>query len=113
MEEKKIQTTVNNGTEMEMQETTIKSIPFPPVEALEKAAKVGFYCEKRDDDDSMLEDLVRLRCESKDPDQEDTILTPWCSAATLGAMVQGCLYLNPLIIKCIKDNQKNAPTPEE
>lgn len=87
-------------------------IEFAPVVQLENAAKVGFFTEVRPADDSMLEPLYRLCCESKDGDSPATILTPWCVGATLAAMVQGCMYLNPLLIQVIKDRQANAPKPE-
>lgn len=111
--EKKIKTEVHNVTEVEVeaQQNAIQRVPFEPVDKLEEAAKVGFYCERKLDD-SLLEPLVRLCCEDKDPDKQDLILTPWCAVSVLGAMIQGCLYLNPLILRCIKENQKNAPTPE-
>ncbi len=112
-EEEKIKAKVHNVTEVEaeVQENAIQRVPFEPVDKLEEAAKVGFYCERKLDD-SLLEPLVRLRCEDKDPDKEDVILTPWCAVSVLGAMIQGCLYLNPLILRCIKANQENAPAPE-
>lgn len=108
-------TTTHVVTEENVQDVTndLNRVNFAPVEKLESLAKVGFYCEQRQADDSMLEPLLRLCCESKDPDGDSVILTPWCTSATLGAMVQGCMYLNPLILKCIKENQKNAETPNE
>ena len=111
--EKAITTKVENRVEVEVQENANENrVSFAPVDELEKAAKVGFYCEARPADDTMLEPLLRLRCESKDPDKEAAVLTPWCTSQTLGAMIQGCLYLNPLILRCIKENQSNAPAPE-
>ena len=83
------------------------------VDQLEEAAKVGFWCEKRPDDDQMLEPLVRLVADPKDGSAETIKLTPWCNVATLSQMVQGCLYLHPLLMKVIKEFQKNAENPEE
>lgn len=97
----------------QIEDAVPQRVSFKPIEDLEKAAKVGFYCEGRQVDDSILEPLFRLRCESKDGESEDSILTPWCTSQTLGAMVQGCLYLQPLLVATIQDRQKNADNPEK
>lgn len=111
---KPITTKVENHENIHVEDVTTEPsrVKFGPVEKLEDAAKVGFYCEARPLDDTLLEPMYRLCCESKDPDAAPTILTPWCTAASLGAMVQGCMFLNPLIIRCIKENQKNADNPD-
>lgn len=96
-----------------LQEKKENRVSLKAVEDLEKVSKVGFYAEMRDDQEPLLEPLVRLRCESKDGESEDTTLTPWCTAANLSAMIQGCLYMHPLIISTIKDRQANAPKPQE
>lgn len=89
-----------------------KRVQFDPVEQLESVAKCGFFTQQRPADESIMEPMVRLCCEKKDPLEEPYVLTPWCSTITLAGMVQGCMYLNPLIIRCIKENHSNAPVPE-
>lgn len=83
------------------------------VEQLEKASKVGFYVELRPHDDEFLEEHVRLMCESKDGESPATPLTPWVSPSTLSTMVNGCLFLYPLIMQVIRDRQMNAENPED
>lgn len=111
--EKKITTEAVNHTSVETSGKDVRKVEIAAVTALEKVSKVGFYAELREDDQSMLEPLVRLCCESKDGESDPTILTPWSTISTLTNMLQACMYLNPLIIKVIKDRQANAPRPED
>lgn len=103
----------------EEKEIKVQRVPFQPVDMLEENAKVGFYTEERAQDDSIMEPLVRLCCEPKDEDpdnpeaNEPIVLTPWCSTVTLAGMVQGCMFLYPLIVKVIKEKQANAEKPQE
>lgn len=87
-------------------------VDFAAVKSLEDRAKVGFFCECKNDT-NYLERQFRLCCESKDGESEPSVLTPWCTANTLQTMIDGCLFLHPLIIATIKDRQSNAPKPEE
>lgn len=93
-------------------------IELPAVAELEKAAKVGFYVEKReltytDPTTAEAEPLVRLRCESKDGESEDYVVTPFMSVQALITMVQGVLFLHPAIMNVIKQVQANAEKPSE
>ena len=111
---KKITTEVKNEPSVELSgKEEVRKVEIAAVSTLEKVSKVGFYAELREDDQTMLEPLVRLCCESKDGESEPTILTPWCTVTTLANMLQACMYLNPLIIQVIKDRQANAPRPED
>lgn len=111
---KKITTEVVNQTSVETSgKDEVRKVEIAAVTALEKVSNVGFYAELREDDQTMLEPLVRLCCESKDGESDPTILTPWSTISTLSNMLQACMYLNPLIIQVIKDRQANAPRPED
>lgn len=113
-ESKKITTEVVNETEVEAsKEESSNVIRLEAVEQLEKASRVGFYVELRSHEDEFLEEHVRLMCESKDGESPATPLTPWVSPATLSTMVNGCLFLYPLIMQVIRDRQKNAKDPEK
>ena len=95
-----------------------EKISLPIVEDLEKSSKVGFYVEQRtmqypDELTAEIEPLVRLRCESKDGESEDLIVTPYMSVQTLVTMLQGAMLLHPALINVIKQIQSNAPKPEE
>lgn len=101
-------------------ELTVKfsKVEIPVVAELEKATKCGFYVEKRDlkypdEVTSEVEPLVRLRCESKDAESEDFVVSPFMDAASLIKMIQGCIYLHPAIIAVVKTVQANAEKPEE
>lgn len=88
------------------------------VDDLEKNAKVGFYVQQRrfvsdDPFNSELEPIVRLCCESRDPDKADFILTPFMSVPVLSNMVQGAMLLHPVLLKAVKDINSNAEKPEE
>lgn len=104
---------VNSEEEVAVSEGLSNRIELAAVKQLEEATKVGFYVELKSQDDSYLEQHVRLMCESKDGESDDTPLTPWCSPDTLSTMVNGCLFLHPLLLKVIRDRQKNAENPEE
>lgn len=120
--EKKITTKVVNETTVDVVDKQVtrvdedgielKRVYFDAVKSLEDRAKVGFFCERKDDP-KFLERQFRLCCESKDGESDPSVLTPWCTANTLQTMIDGCLYLHPLIIATIKDRQANAPKPEE
>lgn len=95
-----------------------EKITLPIVEDLEKSSKVGFYVEQRvitypDQFSAEIEPLVRLRCESKDGESEDIIVTPFMDLRTFVTMLQGAMLLHPAIINTIKSVQANAPKPEE
>ena len=109
---KKVKPAAKKAAEVVENDNLPKRVQFEPVEQLENVAKCGFFTQQRPADYSIMEPMVRLCCEQKDPLAEPFILTPWCSTITLAGMVQGCMYLNPLIIRCIKENHSNAPAPE-
>lgn len=96
----------------------LERIKLQIVEDLEQSSKVGFYAEQRtmqypDELTGEIEPLVRLRCESKDGESDDLIITPYMSVQTLITMLQGALLLHPALINAIKQVQSNAPKPEE
>lgn len=95
----------------------IKQIDLPIVKKLEEASKIGFFCEAIESEE-YLEPHVRLRVEGLPavddlPAEDDLVLTPWCSVSDLTLMLQGVLLLHPMILKVIKDRQKNAEPPKE
>lgn len=99
-------------------EVEVKKISLPIVDKLEELSKCGFYCESMEDPE-ILEPLVRLCAEGKPavpeeniPEEEPVILTPWCTVSNLTIMLQGVLYLHPMVAKVIKDHNGNAPRPQ-
>lgn len=107
-----------NEKKKTVQEDQIKisRISLAMVEKLEDASKIGFFCESKEDA-NYLAPSVRLAVEgapNQDGSHGDPVyLTPWCSVSDLSLMIQGVMFLHPLIIKIIKDRQANAPSPEE
>lgn len=90
----------------------IERVNLPSVDRLEELSKVGFFVERQQKAD-VLQPLYRLGCESKDGLADPDYLTPWCCAYDLQTMIDGCLFLNPLIMKVIRDRQANAEKPVE
>lgn len=100
-------------------EVEVKKISLPIVDKLEEMSKCGFYVEEKSDPE-VLEPLVRLCAEGKPAvpeegieEEEPTILCPWSTVSSLTLMLQGALYLHPLLIKVIKDHNGNAVAPKE
>lgn len=100
-------------------EVEIKSVSLPIVDKLEEMSKCGFFVESKEDPE-VLEPLVRLCAEGKPAvpedgiaEEEPIILCPWSSVSSLTLMLQGALYLHPLLIKVIKDHNGNAEAPKE
>ena len=90
-------------------------VEFKPVEELEKLAKVGFVCE-RVLVKEIMQPLYRLACEVNRGDDIDGMpvaLTPWLSAESLSDMLQGVLFLQPLVLSYVKKYQKPAEEPKE
>lgn len=87
---------------------------LPIVQKLDELTMVGIYDEILEDKD-YLEPLYRLRIESKDLDDVggDPILCPWTSAQVLTNWIQGALFLQPLLLKVIRERQANAEPPKE
>lgn len=103
----------------EKKEIEIKVIKLPIVDQLEENAKCGFFVQAKEDP-SCLEPLVRLACEGKPAvpeegieEEEPTILCPWSTVSSLTLMLQGALYLHPLLMKVVKDHNGNAQKPKE
>lgn len=90
----------------------IEVVKLASIEKLEEVTKVGFFCERKQFPD-ILEMQYRLACESKDGDSDPDYLTPFMTAQTLQTMIDGCLFLYPLLMKIIKDRQSNAEDPEK
>lgn len=102
----------------EKNEIEVKKISLPIVDKLEELSKCGFYCESKEDP-SVLEPLVRLCAEGKPAIPEENIpedpaieLTPWCTVSNLTLMLQGVLYLHPMVAKVVKDHNGNASKPQ-
>lgn len=100
-------------------EIKIEKISLPIVDKLEENAKCGFYVEAKNDPE-VLEPLVRLRAEGKPavPEEgieaeEDLILCPWSTVSSLTLMLQGVMYLHPLVLKVVREHNGNAPKPQE
>lgn len=104
---------------MEEIQREIKKIDLPVVQKLEEASKCGFYAESLVDPE-ILEPLVRLKVEGKPavdeegiPAEEDKVLIPWCPVTVLTTILQGVMYVHPLIMKVIQDHNGNAPKPKD
>lgn len=92
-------------------EEAIKELPI--VEFLESRTKVGFRTQVKNDKEDF-EPLFRLVCDDSDPDKSDPVIcTPYCTAQALSTLVQGFLYLSPIIGKVLHDAHKNAAPPQE
>lgn len=90
-----------------------EQIKVPAVEKLEEISKVGFFAQVAEDPDhAHLLPEVRLCCETEDL-ENPIILTPFMPINVLSDMIQGAIYLQPLLIKTIKERQKNAEAPQE
>lgn len=101
------------------EQAEIKRISLPTVEKLEELSKCGFYCEAKEDKE-VLEPLVRLCAEGTPgvPEEgieegEPIVLCPWSTVQSLTLMLQGVLYLHPMIMKVIKSHNGNADKPKE
>ena len=92
---------------------TYERVSYPPVDELEKLAKVGFVCERLSCKD-LSQPLYRLAVENNRGNIEEMPkgLTPWMSAQDLSVALTGVMYLQPLLVKVIKEYQANAPKPE-
>lgn len=94
----------------EKRKEEIKELPI--VEFLESRSKVGFRTERKEDREDF-EPLFRLICDDPNPDSEKPVIcTPFCTAQALTTLVQGFLYLNPIIGKVLHEAHKNADSPE-
>lgn len=93
----------------------VERVQFAPVEKLEEISKVGFICERLVSS-KILAPLFRLSVEKnrgEGIDEYPQPLTPFVSAETLSDMLSGVLFLQPLVVRTIKEYQKNAPDPEK
>lgn len=97
----------------------IERVSVPAVEFLEKGSKVGFFAERKIDKEN-LDILYRLKLEGLPAISEegleaveDQVFIPWTDLKTLNALLQGAMYLQPLLLAAIKDRQKNAESPKE
>lgn len=97
----------------------IERVQVPAVEELEKNCKVGFYAE-RNIDRNFLDIQYRLKIEGMPgvPEENlaevpDQVLIPWCDLKTFNALLQGAMYVQPLLLAVVKDRQKNAEPPKE
>lgn len=96
----------------------IERVQVPAVEELEKNCKVGFYAE-RNIDRNFLDIQYRLRVEGLPAVPEENLeevpdqtLIPWCDLKTFNALLQGAMYVQPLLLAVVKDRQKNAEPPK-
>lgn len=114
---KKIDVKVEEKTEQPRVDVALEGsyerVAYPPVDELEKLAKVGFVCERLTCKD-LSQPLYRLAVENNRGNIEDMPkgLTPWMSAQDLSIALTGVMYLQPLLVKVIKEYQANAPKPE-
>ena len=97
----------------------IERVAVPAVDLLEKQCKVGFFAE-RNIDKNNLDIHYRLVVEGlpAQPDENleavpDQVLIPWCDLKTFNALLQGAMYVQPLLLAVVKDRQKNAEPPKE
>lgn len=91
-------------------EEAIQELPI--VKFLEERSKLGFRTQVKNSKEDF-EPLFRLVCDDPDPDKTDPVIcTPYCTAQALTTLVQGFLYLNPIIGKVMHEAHKNATAPE-
>lgn len=91
-------------------EEAIKELPI--VLYLESRTKLGFKTQVKNNKEDF-EPLFRLVCDNPDPDKTDPIIcTPYCTAQALSTLVQGFLYLSPIIGNVLHEAHKNAPSNE-
>ena len=91
-------------------EEAIKELPI--VEFLESRSKLGFRTQVKINKEDF-EPLFRLVCDDTDPDKTDPVIcTPYCTVQALTTLVQGFLYLNPILGQVMKKAHENAPAPE-
>ena len=81
------------------------------VNTLEEVSKVGFACQAMESE-TLLHPLVRLVVEN-DTENDPTPATPFMPVEELDFLLNGALFLQPFLVKVIKERQADKPAPSE